>query len=48
MEHAVTREKRIKKWDRSWKIGLIEDGNPDWRDLAADFGFDRASPHRSA
>ena len=40
MEAAIQREKRIKNWNRAWKIGLIEDGNPDWRDLAVDFGFE--------
>ena len=30
---AITREKQIKKWNRSWKIRLIEEMNPDWRDL---------------
>jgi putative endonuclease len=39
MEHAITREKRIKKWNRAWKINLIEEANPDWRDLAIDLGF---------
>ncbi len=39
MEHAIIREKRIKKWNRAWKIRLIEESNPDWRDLAVDFGF---------
>jgi len=34
------REKRIKKWRRAWKLELIEAGNPDWRDLASDFGFE--------
>ena len=33
MEAAITREKQIKKWNRSWKIELIESTNPDWRDL---------------
>jgi len=32
-EAAVTRERRIKKWNRAWKIRLIEEGNSDWRDL---------------
>ena len=40
METAILREKRIKKWNRQWKINLIEAENPDWRDLAVDFGFD--------
>jgi putative endonuclease len=39
MENAILREKRIKKWNRAWKIRLIEESNPDWRDLAVDFGF---------
>ena len=33
MESATTREKQMKKWDRTWKIKLIEKMNPDWRDL---------------
>jgi putative endonuclease len=33
---AITREKDIKKWQRTWKIRLIEEGNPDWRDLYPD------------
>jgi putative endonuclease len=30
---AISREKELKKWRRDWKIRLIEDQNPDWRDL---------------
>ena len=30
---AITREKRIKKWRRVWKLQLIEQMNPQWRDL---------------
>ena len=33
---AITREKQIKKWNRAWKIQLIEEANVDWRDLYAD------------
>lgn len=33
---AITREKRIKKWRRRWKIELIERNNPQWRDLYYD------------
>ena len=29
---AITREKQIKKWDRSWKLKLIERDNPEWKD----------------
>ncbi len=32
-ESAITREKRLKEWRRSWKVELIEAGNPFWRDL---------------
>ena len=35
MESAITREKRIKEWKRAWKVELIEQGNPSWRDLYA-------------
>jgi len=30
---AITREKQIKKWNRDWKVNLIQKANPDWRDL---------------
>jgi len=30
---AIQREKTIKKWPRRWKLNLIEERNPDWRDL---------------
>jgi len=33
MESAITREKRLKKWKRKWKLELIESSNPDWLDL---------------
>ncbi len=32
-ETAILREKRLKKWNRAWKIRLIEEKNPDWVDL---------------
>jgi putative endonuclease len=35
---AITREKQIKKWNRQWKINLIERGNPTWRDLYEELG----------
>jgi putative endonuclease len=31
-EAAITREKRIKKWRRAWKLRLIEEKNPHWQD----------------
>ncbi len=33
MVSAITREKRLKKWNRSWKIRIIEKQNPEWKDL---------------
>ncbi len=33
---AITREKQLKKWNRKWKIGLIEKNNPQWKDLYCD------------
>ncbi len=33
---AIWREKRLKKWNRAWKIKLIESENPEWRDLYPD------------
>ena len=30
---AIQREKQIKKWNRQWRINLVEKKNPDWRDL---------------
>jgi putative endonuclease len=40
MESAILREKRVKRWPREWKYALIHEGNPTWRDLAEDFGFE--------
>ena len=40
MISAITREKQLKKWNRAWKIELIETRNPHWEDLATTiFGF---------
>ncbi len=35
MYEAIQREKRLKKWNRAWKIRLIEEMNPEWKDLSA-------------
>ncbi len=35
-EEAIRREKRLKRWPRTWKIRTIEAFNPDWRDLYED------------
>jgi putative endonuclease len=32
-ENAIAREKRLKKWNRTWKMRIIEEMNPDWKDL---------------
>ena len=34
---AIAREKQLKKWKRAWKVELIEEDNPRWRDLYEDF-----------
>ncbi len=31
--NAIQREKRLKKWNRQWKIELIEKENPEWKDI---------------
>ena len=36
MEGAIRREKTLKKWNRKWKLELIESTNPVWRDLYLD------------
>ena len=33
MTSAISREKQLKKWNRAWKLRLIEECNPTWRDL---------------
>ncbi len=35
-ETAFQRERQIKKWNRTWKLQLIEKTNPGWRDRAED------------
>jgi putative endonuclease len=35
-DSAIQREKQIKKWDRKWKLRLIEENNPGWKDLYDD------------
>ncbi len=32
-ENAIRREKRLKKWNRTWKMRIIEEMNPNWSDL---------------
>ncbi|MGD9804231.1 MAG: GIY-YIG nuclease family protein [Hyphomicrobiaceae bacterium] len=33
MPSAIRREKQLKKWNRGWKVRLIEQINPEWQDL---------------
>jgi putative endonuclease len=33
VQTAIRREKRLKKWNRAWKVRLIEEANPNWDDL---------------
>jgi len=35
-ERAISREKRLKKWNRAWKMRVIEEMNPNWKDLYDD------------
>ena len=35
-EKAIKREKRLKKWPRAWKMKVIEEMNPEWKDLYED------------
>ena len=36
MESAILREKQLKKWNREWKLRLVQESNPEWRDLWED------------
>jgi putative endonuclease len=38
MAEAISREKRVKNWRRAWKITLVEQCNPGWRDLSDQIG----------
>lgn len=44
MPSAIYREKRLKHWKRAWKLGLIEEANPMWRDLSDEW-FDTSLPY---
>jgi len=44
MEHAIAREKQLKRWHRQWKINLINSENPEWIDLAVGLGLPPLSP----
>lgn len=34
IEEAISREKQLKTWNRTWKLELIEKDNPEWHDLS--------------
>ncbi|MBD8890806.1 GIY-YIG nuclease family protein [Roseibium litorale] len=36
---AVHRERRLKRWRREWKEKLINEANPDWKDISAEIPF---------
>ncbi len=37
IDDAIAREKQLKNWHRQWKINLINESNPDWKDLSEDW-----------
>ena len=37
IETAINREKQLKRWHRQWKINLIKEMNPDFKDLSLDW-----------
>ena len=48
MAAAIAREKALKKWNRDWKLNLIETDNPEWLDLAIGLGFEPMQPERQS
>jgi putative endonuclease len=44
LDHAIAREKQLKRWHRQWKINLINEGNPHWADLAVRLGLPPLTP----
>ena len=40
LDEAIHREKQLKKWHREWKEALINEFNPEWKDLTRDIGVD--------
>lgn len=37
IQYAIIKEKQMKKWKRQWKINLIEEHNPEWKDLSKEW-----------
>jgi putative endonuclease len=44
IDAAIIREKQLKKWNRQWKLRLIEEHNPKWEDLSNEDGSIRELP----
>ena len=40
LDVAIKREKQLKNWKREWKDKLINDFNPEWKDMAEEIGCD--------
>ncbi len=40
LDEGIHREKQLKRWRREWKEKLINDFNPEWKDLAENIGAD--------
>jgi putative endonuclease len=41
MTDAIAREKQLKNWKREWKNKLVNDFNPEWKDLSNNIGVDK-------
>ena len=41
IQAALQREKQLKKWNRQWKLELVEKENPEWKDLSTGFPLSR-------
>ena len=39
IENAIKREKQLKNWKKEWKNQLVNNFNPDWKDLSQDIGI---------
>ncbi len=39
VDEAITKEKKIKRWNREWKVDMINDFNPTWKDLYNDIKY---------
>ena len=40
VNYAIAREKQLKNWHRQWKLNLIREMNPDFKDLSVDIGLE--------